>query len=120
MGNRYGKSAENEKILYIDANRLFGWAMSEFLPEHEIEMWHKFHIPDIYMNKLEEISNTSYDSDIGFLLEVDLKHPESIKGETKKFPPSAENKVVHKDKFNDYIQNIKPKTYTKAKKLICD
>jgi len=30
MGDRCIKSDENEKILYIDANNLYGWAMSEF------------------------------------------------------------------------------------------
>ena len=31
MGDRQIKSYENKKILYIDANNLFGWAMSEHL-----------------------------------------------------------------------------------------
>ena len=32
MGPRYLKSDENTKILYIDANNLYGWAMSQYLP----------------------------------------------------------------------------------------
>ena len=28
MGDRYVKSDDNKKILYIDANNLYGWAMS--------------------------------------------------------------------------------------------
>ena len=30
MGGRYVKSEENKKILYIDANNLYGWAMSQY------------------------------------------------------------------------------------------
>ena len=36
MGNGYIKSDGNKKILYIDANNLDGWAMSEYLPYDEI------------------------------------------------------------------------------------
>ena len=32
MGNRYIISDENKKIIYIDANNLYGWAMSQYLP----------------------------------------------------------------------------------------
>ena len=37
MGDRYVKSDENKKILYKDANNLYGWAMSEYLPYDEIK-----------------------------------------------------------------------------------
>ena len=29
-----------QKSLYIDANKLYGYAMSEYLPFDGIEMWH--------------------------------------------------------------------------------
>ena len=32
MGDRYVRSDENEKILYIDANNLYGHSMSQYLP----------------------------------------------------------------------------------------
>ena len=38
-GDRYIKSVENKKGLYIDAINLYGWAMSESLPHNEIETW---------------------------------------------------------------------------------
>ena len=37
MSNRYVISDENKKILYIDANNLYGWDMSEYLPYEEIK-----------------------------------------------------------------------------------
>ena len=37
MGDRYVQSDENKKILYVDANNLYGWAMSESLPYDEIK-----------------------------------------------------------------------------------
>ena len=50
MGDRYVKSDENKKIIYADANNLYGHSMSQFLPYDEIELWHGH--PDLYMNWL--------------------------------------------------------------------
>ena len=38
MGDRYVKSNENKKILYVDANNLYGHSLSQPLPYDEIEM----------------------------------------------------------------------------------
>ena len=37
MGDLYIKSDENTKLIYIDANNLYGWAMSQYLPTSEFE-----------------------------------------------------------------------------------
>ena len=84
MGDRYVKSDENKKILYIDANTLYGHSMSQPLPDDEIEMWHCH--PDLYLKWLEEILNSQDDGDIGYFVEVDLRYPDIIKEKAKKFP----------------------------------
>ena len=118
MGDRYVKSHENKKIIYMDAKNLYGHSMSKLLPYDEIEMCHGH--PDLYMGKLEEILYTPNDSDIGYFAEVELKYPDEIKQKTKKFPFCPEKKVIPTDKYNEYMNKIKPKTLTKSKKLICD
>ena len=65
MGNRYVKSDENKKILYIDANNLYGLAMSQYLPYDDIKFDNKI--------TLEEILNTEDDSEIGYFIECDLE-----------------------------------------------
>ena len=116
--DRYVKSDENNKVLYMDATNLYGHSVSQMLPYDEIEMW--LGLPDLYMNWLEEILNTPDDNEIGYLLEVDLKYPDDIKEKTKHFPFCPENKKINPNKYNDYMNKIKPKNYTKSKKLICD
>ena len=118
MGDRYVKSDENKKILYIDATNLYGDSMSEVLTYDEIEMWHGD--PDKYWNWLDVILNTPDDTEIGYFLEVDLKYPDDIKEKTKNFPFCPENKKINPDKYNDYMKKIKAESYTKSKKLICD
>ena len=70
-------------------------------------MWHGD--SDFYINWLEEISNTSDNSEIGFFIEVNLRYPDNIKEKTKKFPFCPQNKIIDKDKYNDYMKEIKPK-----------
>ena len=112
MGDRFVKSDENGKVLYFDANNLYGHSMSEPLPYDEIKF-------DNDVN-LEDILNTPNDNDIGYFVEVDLKYPDNIKEQTKNFPFAPVNKKINPDNFNDYMKEIKPDTYIQTKKLICD
>ena len=107
MGDRYVKSDQKKKILYMEATNLYGHSMSQMLPYDEIEMWHCH--PDLYMNWLEEILNTPDDNEIGSFIEVDLKYPDVIKEKTKNFPFCPENKKINPDEYNNYIKKIKPK-----------
>ena len=118
MGDRYGKSDENIKIIYADATNLYGHSMSQLLPYDEIEMWHGD--PNKYWRWLDIILKTPDDADIGYFLEVDLKYPDNIKQKTKYFPFCPENKKINPNKYNEYVNTIKPENYTKSKKLICD
>ena len=59
MGDRYIKSDDKKKILYIDANNLYGHSMSQYLPYDEIKFDNTV--------KLEDILNTPDDSEIGYL-----------------------------------------------------
>ena len=107
MGDRYIKSYENKKILYIDANNLYGHSMSEPLPYDEIKF-------DQNVN-LEDILNTPDDSDIGYFVETDLIYPDKIKEKTKKIPFVPLNKKINPDNFNDYMKVIKIGTSKKLK-----
>ena len=69
---------------------------------------------------LEEILKTPDNSDIGYFIEVDLRYPNNIEEKTKNFPCCPGNKNIPKDKYKDYMRKIKPKNYTKAKKVLCD
>ena len=112
MGDRYIKSDENKKILYIDAKNLYGHSMSEPLPYDEIKFDNTV--------KLEDILNTPVDSDIGYFIEADLIYPDNIKERTKNLPFAHVNKKINPDNFNDYMKKIRPDTYVQSSKLICD
>ena len=77
LGDRYVKSDKYKKILYADANNLYGHSRSQMLTFDEIEMWHGH--PDLYMGILADFLNTPDDSGIGYFIDVDLKYPDNIK-----------------------------------------
>ena len=112
MGDSYIKSGRIKKILYIDANNLYGHSMSQYLPYDEIKFDNN--------NELKDILNTPDDSNIGYIIEVDLTYPNKIKGKTKNFLFAPMNKKINPDNFNDYMKEIKPDTYIQSSKLICD
>jgi hypothetical protein len=39
MGSRYFKADENYKLLYVDANNLYGWAMMESQPYKDFKSY---------------------------------------------------------------------------------
>ena len=96
IGDRYVKSNESKKILYADADNLYGHSMSEPLPYDE----NKF---DKNV-KLEDILNTPDDSDIRYFIEVDLKYPDNKKDKTKKIPFAPVNKKINPEDFSDYMK----------------
>ena len=101
-----------KKILYIDADNLYGHSMSQPLPFDEIKFDKNV--------KLEDVLDTPVDSDIGYFVEVDLIYPDKIKEKTIHFPFAPMNKKIIPDNFNDYKKKIKPDTHIQSSKLICD
>ena len=92
--NKYMKNYDPEKkstfIQYLDANNLYGWAMSQNLPTHGFK-WMK----DITVEKVDEIldkincsmSNTGKK---GYIFEVDLEYPSHLWDEHNDYPLAPE------------------------------
>ncbi|XP_063538051.1 uncharacterized protein LOC134747347 [Cydia strobilella] len=106
--NRYAKSNNyymsdfdsNEPssyLIYLDANNLYGWAMSQRLPVGEFE-W-----VDPAMDF--KLSN---DADYGYILEVDLEYPDSLHDSHSDLPFCAEH-IIDKSKQKKLIPNLKNK-----------
>ena len=68
----YDKNEESSYIQYLDANNLYGWAMSQKLPVNGFK-W-------IENNEINEefIKNYDENNDKGYILEVDVKYPRKL------------------------------------------
>ena len=75
--NKYMKNYDINKepsyIQYLDANNLYGWAMSQKLPVNGFK-W----IKDVTEIDEKFINNYDEDSDKGYILEVDVKYPRKL------------------------------------------
>ena len=71
--NNYDENEESSYIQYLDANNLYGWAMSQKLPVNNYK-W----IED--KSKINEgfIKNYHENSKKGYILEVDVKYPKKL------------------------------------------
>ena len=65
----YDENKESSYIQYLDANNLYGWAMSQKLPVNGFK-W----VNDVTEINEEFIKNYDENSDKGYILEVDIKY----------------------------------------------
>ena len=91
MGDRYVES-DKKKILYGDANNIYGLAMRQWLPYDDS----KIETENVC---LEEILNTPDYSGIGYFLEVNLEYPHIIRDKNRHSPFCPENKSISKGDF---------------------
>ena len=94
----YDKNKESSYIQYLDANNLYGLAMSQKLPKNNFK-W----VEDTSRINEEFIKNYNENSSKGYILEVDVKYP----------------KKLH-DLHSDLPFLPKRIKIDKCKKLVCD
>ena len=84
MRDRFVESNENKQILHIDANNLYGWAMSQYLPTGTFE---KLYFPQQYELEqiVEDLRFIPDNNPYGFFIEWDLEYPAEIKEKPKTF-----------------------------------
>ena len=83
FGYRYEESDENKNILYIDAKKLYGWVVSQYVPYDETKYNKKVDVGDIL--KTEDFSG------FGYSIVVDLNYPGNIKNRNFPFCPYNKN-----------------------------
>ena len=98
--NKYMKSYNNNEessyIPYLDANNLYGWAMSKKLPTNGF----KWIDTSETSNKINEdfIKNYNENNDKGYILEVDVKYPKRLHELHSDLPFLSERMEVNKCK----------------------
>ena len=126
IANRYGKAnnkymksydekAPSKYIMYLDANNLYGWAMSQALPTGGFKWLTEKKISNI------NLANYKNDSKKGLILEVDLEYPKELHDLHNDYPLAAEKLCMTKNMLSPYCKQILEKfniTIGQVKKLI--
>ena len=101
FGHSGGKNPEepDKHIMYLDANNLYGWAMSQNLPTGGFR-W-------ITTKKKIELERVS--ENIGLILEVDLEYPKELHDLHSGYPLAPEKMTITEDMLSWYCNEIKDK-----------
>ena len=104
----YDKSIESSYLMYLDANNLYGWAMSKKLPVNGFK-WEN----DLSRFNENFIKNYNENSDIGYFLEVDIEYPEQLWSSYKDLLFLPERKKLEKEeKLVCRIEDKEKMSYT--------
>ena len=68
----FDASKPTNYLMYLDANNLYGWAMSQKLPEKEFDWMTEQQLENFDVNSIPDDAETSC------ILEVDLEYPAAI------------------------------------------
>lgn len=84
--------------MYLDANNLYGWAMSQPLPYGNFK-W--IHLKEGDLEKYTDHTKK------GIILEVDLEYPDDLHDLHNDYPCAPEKIIVTEEMLSDYCKNIK-------------
>ena len=95
----YDKNIDSSYLMYLDANNLYGWAMSQKLPINGFNRVKKLSKFDKdFIKKYDENSNK------GYILEVDVEYPKNVFNLHSDLPFLPERKKT--DKCKKLVCNI--------------
>ena len=114
ISNRYGKAnnkymkeydekVPSKYIMYLDANNLYGWAMSQYLPTGGFRWMTQKQIDKLNLAKYKE------DSEKGLILEVDLEYNKQLHHLHNDYPIGPEKVKVTNDMLSEYSKRIASK-----------
>ena len=100
----YNPEEESSYLQYLDANNLYGWAMSQDLPTDNFK-WEK----NVEKFTAKKIANLVKRNGKGYLLEVDVKYPTELHDKHNDLPLLPEKMKINK------VEKLIPNLYNKEK-----
>jgi hypothetical protein len=108
----YDSSQPHSYIYYLDANNLYGWAMSQYLPVGGFRSLSEEEISKI------DFANVPEDSGTGYAVECDLEYPSELH-KTHDYPLAPEHVMVTEAMLSPFCKSMNVK-HAFTEKLIGD
>ena len=99
----YDEKVPSKYIMYLDANNLYGWAMSQYLPTGNFKWMTDKEISKIDLGKYKA------DGKKGLILEVDLEYPQELHDTHNDYPVAPEKVKVSNNMLSAYCKKIAEK-----------
>ena len=96
----YGSTKKNIFIMYFDANNLYGWEMTKYLPYGNFRWMTKNEINNFDLGLVKE------NSLIGYILEVHLEYPNELHDSHNDYPLAPEKLKNNSDMLSKYSSSI--------------
>ena len=96
----YDSSKESKHITYLDANDLYGWAMSQYLPYSEFKWLSEKEISRFCLNSISENSSK------GYILQVVLEYPDELHDLHNDYPLAPEKLKISQNMLSKYCSGI--------------
>ena len=96
MGEAYDENKPSNYISYLDANNLYGLAMSQKLPLKNIK-WAK---------KTPSVEKWNESDEFGYIMKVDLEYPETLHDFHSDYPLAPEIMNVNVNMLSDYQKQV--------------
>ena len=98
----YDEHKENKFIMYLDANNLYGWAMSHYLPYNRLKWLNQKEIDKFCLHSNECNS-------VGYILEVDLDYPDESHELRNDYSLAPEKLEISHNMLPKFCRNISNK-----------
>ena len=99
----YDEKALSKYIMHLDADNLYGWAMSQYLLTGNFKWMSNKGIKQINQGKYKK------DGKKGLILEVDLEYNKNLHKLHNDYPVGPEKVKVSKNMLSDYCKKIAEK-----------
>ena len=99
----YDEKAPSKYIMYLDANNLYGWAMSQYLPTGNFKWMTDKEISKVDLGKYKA------DGKKGLILEVGLEYPQELHHIHNDYPIAPEKVKVSNNMLSAYCKKIAKK-----------
>ena len=83
--------------MYYDANNLYGWAMSQSLPNGELKWVEEKHYEKVLLDIVISSQKELDEAEVGYYFEVDLKYPEELPNKHKYLPYASDKESPRKE-----------------------
>ena len=100
ISDTYDSNLPEQNLIYLDANNLYGWALSQLLPTHGF-----FSDDEITSLKLEDLCD---DNEDGYIYEVDLHYPTKLHDQHDDYPLAPESLVIDREMYSPTQQSVFP------------